>query len=136
MISLGTDEVEVLRLQKQWGSLVVPCVVGLICMAFTFGLSILWPAYKVLRFRADEIVLTNQKFHVSVGLISKEVLSIPLRKINNVSYQQGFIGRIFNYGTIYVQSAAAQGTLSYGGIINPEFAKSQIEQAIEQSENK
>ena len=125
MISLGLNEQQILNLQRS-------------CLFFLspFRTFFLLIPYFFLRYKFDEVVLTNQKFHVRVGLISKEVFSIPLRKINNVAYKQGFIGRIFNYGTIYVQSAAAQGTLSYGGIINPELAKSQIEQAIEAAENK
>ena len=126
MILIGKDEQEILRFKKHWGHLLIPFVAGLL----TGGILFLWFFYRLARHLSDEIVLTNQKFHVSVGVISKDVISTPLSKINNVSYAQSIVGRIFGYGTIYVQSAATFGASGYTGIVDPVRAKTEIEQAI------
>lgn len=125
MISLGLNEQRILNLQRS-------------CLFFLspFRTFFLLIPYFFLRYKFDEVVLTNQKFHVREGLIWKSSVSTPLRKINNVAYKQGLFGRIFGYGTIVIESAATSGMTDYPYIKNPELAKSQIEQAIEQAENK
>lgn len=125
MISLGKDEEPVYVLKKHWGCLVVP----LIATIFTTGLALPWLLYRLAIYHFDEIVVTNQKFHIRIGLLNKAVVSTPLKNINNVMFQQGLFGRIFNYGTVNVHSGAL-GVSSYSYISNPELAKASIEQAI------
>ena len=131
MISLGKDEKTVYVLKKHWLYFILIPLVAIVC---SFG--ILFPVllYRLARYKFDEIVVTNQKFHIRIGLINKEVASTPLKNINNVTFQQGLFGRIFGYGTVNIHSAA--GVSSYSYIINPELAKAAIEQAIAQETTK
>lgn len=133
MISLGTGEETVYILKKHWLYFIG---VPLILTILTSGVLIPWMLYRAARYYFDEIVVTNQKFHIRVGLISKAVASTPLKNINNVTFQQGFFGRIFGYGTILIESAAAIGITRYPYIKNPERVKNAIEQAIEAAESK
>ena len=127
MISLGTGEETVYILKKHWlYFLGIPLIVAILSGGFIFP----WMLYRVARYYFDEIVVTNQKFHIRIGLINKAVASTPLKNINNVTFQQGLLGRIFNYGTINVHSAALLGVSSYSYICNPELTKATIEQAI------
>ena len=137
MISLGKDEETVYVLKKHWlYFILIPLVNFLLVVLFAASFKapqlILWGLlvlfYRLARYKFDEIVVTNQKFHVRVGLIQKEVASTPLKNINNVTFQQGLFGRIFGYGTINVHSAA--GVSGYSYITNPELSKAAIEQAI------
>lgn len=125
MIQLRNNEQVVARLEKHWAVFLWPTV-----FSFAF-IGIPWLIYTIARYNMDEIILTNQNFHVNVGVISKEAISTPLNKINNVSYEQGFLGRIFGYGTICVQSAAISG---YSYIKNPAEIKNIIEEAMEAKE--
>ena len=126
MISLGKGEEMVYVFKKHWIYLVLP----LILVIPTGGFAIPWFLYRLAVHHFDEIAVTNQKFHIRVGLINKEVVSTPLKNINNVTFQQGFLGRIFGYGTVNVHSGALGGVSSYSHIVNPELAKASIEQAI------
>ena len=125
MISLGLNEQRILNLKRSWLFFLSP-----------FHNYILLAPYLFLRYKFDEVVLTNQKFHVREGLIWKASASTPLRKINNVAYEQGLFGRIFGYGEIVIESAAMIGLTRYPYIKNPERVKNAIEQAIEQAESK
>ena len=91
--------------------------------------------YWLLRLHFDEIILTNRQFYVRTGIIAREVISTPLRKINNVSFEQGIIARIFGFGILHVESAATFGISSYGGIANVAKVKTMIDQAIEAKES-
>ena len=127
MISLGTGEETVYVLKKHWLYFIgVPLIFTLL----TGGILLPWLLYRLAVYHFDEIVVTNQKFHIRVGLINKAVASTPLKNINNVTFQQGLFGRIFGYGTVNVHSAALLGMSSYSYICNPELAKASIEQAI------
>ena len=91
--------------------------------------------YVLLRLYFDEIILTNRQFYMRVGIIGRKVISTPLRKINNVRFEQGIIARIFGCGALYVESAATLGVSSYSGIANVAKVKSMIDQAIEAKES-
>lgn len=125
MISLGLNEKRILNLKRSWLFFLSP-----------FQNRIIRLPYLFLRYIFDEVVLTNQKFHVREGLIWKSATSTPLRKINNVAYAQGLFGRIFGYREILIESAALIGITRYPYIKNPEKVKNAIEQAIEDSETK
>ena len=127
MISLDKDEKILLRMKKHWGYLIVSFLAGMFTV-FLFP----WFLYKLLRFFTDEMIITNQKFYVKIGIISKEVFEMPLEEVSNVAYEQGLLGRILNYGTFHFQSAAIAGISACEGISNPEMAKAVLEKAIKQ----
>ena len=116
MTSMGLGEQQILNVKRSW--------------MFFVSLKFF---YLIPRYIFDEVVLTNQKFHVRTGLIWKDSISMPLRKISNVGFEQGLFGRIFGYGTIVIESGT---TTSYPYIKDPERVKNAIEQAIEQIESK
>ena len=150
MIQFENDEQEIARIKKHYMYFFAPLFFTIMWAIYVNGKGhdsvetiigtlisppFFWLVYKIARYAVDEIVLTNQKFYIRVGLIKKDVISTPLKKINNVSYSQGLLGRICGYGTIYVQSAAILGGSGYSYIINPDKVKNTIEQAIEAKES-
>ena len=123
MISIGSDEKVVMNLKKHWMYWILPIITII---------GVLVIPYRLARFYVDKIVLTNKKFYVSAGLISKEVIATPIDKINNIYYETGLLGRIFGYGTIFVQSGAVSG---YPYIKNPENVQRAIEDSMRELEN-
>lgn len=126
MINLGNNEQEVLQVEKHWMYFFWPLIITLI----TSFVASPWLIYRLLRYYFDEIIITTKKFHISIGIISKDAISTPLSNVNNVSYSQGVIGRMLGYGTIYVQSAAQAGGSGYSYIKNPDFVKATLENSI------
>lgn len=126
MINLDKDEQVVLRAKKHWGYLIVP----LVATFFTGGILFPWFLCRLLRHLTDEIVVTDKKFYVSSGIISKEVFAVPLEDMNNISYEQGLLGRTLRYGTFHFHSVAIADISACSGISNPEMVKAVIEQEI------
>ena len=62
----------------------------------------------------------------------KEIVITPLDKITNIYYETGILGRIFGYGTIFVQSGAKSG---YSFIKNPDKVQHAIEYAMQKLDN-
>ena len=100
-------------------------------LTFLLVFPIVWLIYRIIIYATDECVITSQKFNIRTGIFSKQEMSSPLDKINNVYFQQGFIGRIFNYGDIVIQSAANFGGISYTYVSNPAQIKATLDNAIE-----
>ena len=111
-------------------------IVGKVKKHWIFILLYCWWIPNLIRYFVEEIVLTNRQFYVRTGIISRHVTAIPLRKINAVNYEEGFLGRFLGYGTIYIQSGASEGGTGYDHISNPEKTKTMIEHAIEAAETK
>ena len=123
---LGNGEYIICRIRKHWLNYVL-----LLCLFWT-----VIGTYYLIRLFFDEIILTNRQFYMRVGIIGRKVISSPLSKINNVRFEQGIIGRILGFGTLYVESAAImKGSRGYKLIADPAKAKSMIDQAIEAKES-
>ncbi len=62
------------------------------------------------------------------GVFSSNSKETPLDKINNVSFSQSLLGRIFNYGHVQIQSAAESGSTVHEMIERPKLLKDTITQ--------
>lgn len=114
--NLGRNETIVKKADKNW---------------LTMIFSIL-NIKKVVRFASWELAITNKRIVGKIGLLSSNALDAPLNKIQNVSVSNGLWGKIFNYGTVKINTAA--GWYSFPGIKNPNNFKTMIMNQIDQYE--
>jgi hypothetical protein len=76
--------------------------------------------YFFMEWKNNIWVITNKRLIDEWGVFTRNLKETPLGKINNVSYKKDIVGMVFNYGTIYVESAAKDGTTIMKMIPNPE----------------
>ena len=69
-------------------------------------LSGLW---GLLRFRAEEYVITTRRIIHSEGVINKKATDSSLEKINDAVLVESFFGRIFGFGDLDVLTASESG---------------------------
>lgn len=70
-----------------------------------------------------EFVITNKRIIIKKGWINKKTFELNLSKIESVNVDQGFIGRIFGYGTVRVVGTGGSSEI-IENIKNPlEFRK-------------
>ena len=86
-------------------------------------------AVKYFQWKAYIWVVTNQRVIDEVGVFSHYAKESPLEKINNVSYNHSFWGRMFNYGNVEIQTAAQVGSTTYYKVSDPKRLKDVITQA-------
>lgn len=77
--------------------------------------------------------LTEKQFIVDVGVVSKIYLEIDLSSIQGVYVEQTLLGRLFNYGDVYI--ATPSGTTNYC-VKNPMELKRQINLIKEKTSEK
>ncbi len=61
--------------------------------------------------RKRKITITNRRiFYQSGGLLSSEERIIPKDKVQDISVRQSFLGRVFGYGVIRIETAGSSTT--------------------------
>jgi membrane protein YdbS with pleckstrin-like domain len=112
----------VIRVGSAWGWL-----------AAVLGLG--YYAMKYLSWKVNIWVVTNFRVIDETGLLSHHAKESPLDKINNVSYDQTVMGRLFNFGHVEIQTAAEIGATDYFNVQHPKRLKDTITAAQSEYKN-
>ena len=89
------------------GSDRVDLVLGIIALFFAARLG--WKAWQ---WRADTIVVTDQRIFEVSGVLTRKVASMPLTRVTDMTYQRSILGRLLGYGDLIVESAGQDQALS------------------------
>lgn len=129
--NLGKNETIIKKADLNGLFLLSKWIVGIL-----FFWLLLIPTIKALvatvRFKNIELAITNKRLIGKVGVANTQALDAPLNKIQNVSVSQGFWGKIFNFGTVRIDTAA--GKFEFGAIKNADAFKGMIMAQIDQYE--
>ena len=135
---LQNGEKVLLITRTSWITLIVPILVALVGLVagffidfFGWGLVLWIPLllyflYKYLSWRVNTWAVTNYRVIDETGLFSHYAKESPLEKINNVSYDQTLLGRVFNFGHVEIQIAAEIGSTDYHDVHAPKMWKDTI----------
>jgi uncharacterized membrane protein YdbT with pleckstrin-like domain len=74
--------------------------------------------------------LTNLRLIDKRGIIGKKIMSIPLKRIQDVKCQFGIWGRIFGFGDLEIESAGTYGKITFDFIPSPREFKERVIQAV------
>ena len=138
---LKKNEKVILIIRKHWFVLLNPIFLTLFLIIFGVigslteygnyfliggGLTVLWFIYRILERNNNLWVVTNLRIIDEHGVFSNNSKETPLDKINNISYRQPLLGRMFNYGDIQIQSAAESGATIQKMVERPKILKDTI----------
>lgn len=133
-----------------WTALILPflfslaiVVVGIVIVirvpsVWGWLVSVFGVCYWLLRYAAWKVniwVVTNFRVIDEAGLVTHYAKESPLDKINNVSYDQTVMGRLFNYGHVEIQTAAEAGATDYFNVNHPKRLKDTITAAQAEYKN-
>jgi len=90
-----------------------------------------YTGYKMVERNRNIWAVTDLRIIDEYGVFSLNSKESPLDKINNVSYNQTFWGRIFGYGNVQIQTAAEIGSTTYCNVEKPKELKDTITQMQE-----
>lgn len=85
-----------------------------------FVLSILDALARWIQASRDEFVVTNRRVIRKVGVLAREVEQAPIEKIQDITVEQSWFGRLLNFGTVTLETASERGTLTFPRISRPE----------------
>jgi membrane protein YdbS with pleckstrin-like domain len=87
--------------------------VGQILVASLGFLVVVWLiARPFLRWSSTTYTITTHRLITRSGVLHRAGKDLPLLRVNDVSYDQSLTDRMFGCGTLHVQTAAENGTVS------------------------
>jgi uncharacterized membrane protein YdbT with pleckstrin-like domain len=90
-----------------------------------------YTGYKMIERNRNLWAITDLRIIDEFGVFSLNSKESPLDKINNVSYNQTFWGRLFGFGNVQIQTAAEIGSTTYHNVEKPRELKDTITQMQE-----
>ena len=75
-----------------------------------FVLRFVW---RLLEWRFDRIIVTDRRIFEVSGLLTKNVASMPLEKMTDMTYRRSVLGRLLGYGDVLVESAGQNQALAH-----------------------
>lgn len=111
---------------EDWGRVATYVVLG---AALVASLR-LW-LIPLLQWRGTVYVLTTKRIYKRSGFLTKTGRSIPLVRVNDVSFRATLWERILREGTLTIQSASEQGMLTLRHVPDPEGFKARIYRAAD-----
>lgn len=89
------------------GTVMVLVGVGLTVATGPIGLALsliglLWIAAALVRRNSTELAVTDRRVIAKFGFIRRSTVELNLSKVESVRVEQTVMGRIFNYGSIFV----------------------------------
>jgi uncharacterized membrane protein YdbT with pleckstrin-like domain len=91
------------RAHVSWWSQFGLVLLGIVLLVVVIGLGFLVAAW--IRVRSTEIAITNRRVIAKFGFIKRHTVEINLEKVEALKVEQGFLGRMLNYGTIFISGA-------------------------------
>ena len=101
--SLIAGEVVVHRARVSWWSQSGHVILGILLLVVVIGLFFL--IYAWVKVRSTEIAITNRRVIAKFGFVTRHTVEINLEKVEALRVDQGFWGRMLNYGTIHITGA-------------------------------
>ncbi len=107
--------------------------------SLTFLWSLLWgwilffipTLYLYLRYLRTELGVTDKRVIEKRGVLSVTTAETALGRIQSVTFRQSLFGRLFNYGTVVIQSAATVGAEGIDGVTSPRKVRDTILQQMD-----
>lgn len=70
---------------------------------FALPLPILVLIPPAIAYAGSELVVTNMRVLIKTGVVRRQTLEMFISKIESIAVDQGFFGRIFDYGTVLIR---------------------------------
>lgn len=120
-----------------WAMFIAPAfvsIVGLLAYSGDGGsiiliLGLIWLGWRVLVYYSTELAVTNKRVLAKTGVIRRHSIDVQNSKVEGLTYNQGIIGRIFGYGSIFVRGTGI-GMVPIPYVAAPESFKRDVSIAI------
>lgn len=103
-------------------------VTGVLLIPFLIGiLVLLFLPLTYLGIKHTDYVVTNRSLYVKKGILSTNVESIDLDRIQNTEFTQSFWGKQLGFGTIEISTAGSSGAdISFAGVEDARAVRDEV----------
>ena len=157
---LSEDEELIYDLRPHWLTLVVPVLLTAVVTVAVGAAWVVMPAGdlqqparlavgvlgvvvllaavagRVLRWATTHFVLTTERLIFRSGVVAKFGREIPLERINDVTFSQSLLERLFGVGDLLLESAGEHGQSRFSDIRDPEAVQLEIYRQMEANDRR
>ena len=105
--------------------------IGVIALA-----TLAWVIVRYLKWRTTYFVITSDSLIFRNGVIGKSGIEIPLERVNNVNFKQGFFERIIGAGDLLIESGGEDGQQRFSDISHPDRVQNLIHTQMEENQKR
>ena len=106
---------------------------GIYCPIIAIVLPIAFIGIKKFILNHVQLVLTDRRVYGKTGIINTKSVDSPISKVNSVSIEQGFWGKVFRYSTVLISTSS--GNYKFDFLNDAERFKEKTMEQIELYEN-
>jgi uncharacterized membrane protein YdbT with pleckstrin-like domain len=99
--------------------------------AVALAIAAIWVGVPILRWKTTIYELTNRRFRLRYGILTRTGRDFPLIRISDVSFSHGLIDRMLGCGRLVIESAGEHGQLVLNEIPNVEKVQATLFQLVE-----
>ena len=127
-LSLDPDEEVVWVGEPALASLAGTVITGIVTIPLLIGILILLAApVSYLSIKNTDFVVTTKSLYVKQGVVSTNIETVDLDKIQNTEYSQSFWGKQLGFGNIEVSTAGSSGSdVTFRAIENARAVRDRI----------
>lgn len=90
---------------------------------------------RLIGFKFTSYIVTNQAIYRKSGILSRSVKKIDFDKVQNISFSQGALAKLFGYGNIEISTAGGSGVeMTFRGIQDPSEVQDLINSHIKKDQ--
>jgi membrane protein YdbS with pleckstrin-like domain len=90
-----------------------------------------WTVIRYLKWTTTSFVLTDDRVIYRRGIFAKSGVQIPLERINNVNFHQGFFERLAGAGDLLIESGGESGQSRFTDVRHPDQVQKLIHAQID-----
>lgn len=135
--TLMPEENVVSEATLHWAMFIAPgfvTFVGLLAYSGRGGpilliLGLIWLGWRFLVYQSTELAVTNRRVLAKSGVLRRHCIDVQNSKVEGLTYNQGIVGRLFGYGSIFVRGTGI-GMVPIPYVAAPEAFKRDVSIAI------
>jgi Bacterial membrane flanked domain. len=94
-------------------------------------LGFYWFVKHLISYFTQVIIAKEQSLELQQGLLNVTIIEIPYSKVNAITIQQSWLGRLFNFGTISLNTGGDDVEIVFPNIASPK----ELQQIIDLNKN-
>jgi membrane protein YdbS with pleckstrin-like domain len=129
-VSLDDDEEIVWAGEPSVATLYGTIVTGLVLLVVLIGLLVLLGLpFAYLRIKNTDYVVTNKALYVKRGVLSTNIETVDLDRIQNTEFRESFWGKQFDYGELLISTAGSGGAeITFDGIADAKSVRDRVDE--------
>lgn len=107
-----------------------PVALGWVLLGLV-GLSALWTAGRLVRWRSTVLAVTTSRLVQRSGVLARRGVEVRLERVNEISYEQSLTQRLVGTGRLYLEVGGDRGVVGFDHVRRPQALAAVLQQQVD-----